>query len=378
MNINKTVTTEYGDSKKNYSYSAEDMSIIDCYVLVPLAKKLITKLPLWLPANIITIMSNGFVFLASVIALTARKTNWPIWILIPFLFIFYLIGDTADGLQARRTKTGSPLGEFCDHFLDTFVTGELLFCVLTAYGVRNLLFVGILLYVSYFTQMTAFWEKYVTSKLHLGKFGSSETVLVLSLFSTVGYLPKVHAFFTKSINIPISFLQGYNITLVEVVLAISLIFPIISIVTTLIRTKKISKNFILYLILGLILTLAATFLEKGSFAIAFLTLTFYHVDYSAALLSAIIMKEKEPKPDFILTAAMCIALFFDIHHPVLYSAFFLYIVVFVTARTAMFVHRNNKYWYWINPELPKEDENKADINKTAAKAATKTSENKTE
>ena len=91
------------------------------------------------------------------------------------------------------------------------------------------------------------------------------------------------------------------------------------------------------------------------------------------------MKEKEPKPDFILTAAMCIALFFDIHHPVLYSAFFLYIVVFVTARTAMFVHRNNKYWYWINPELPKEDENKADINKTATTdTATKTSENKTE
>ena len=144
------------------------MSIIDCYVLVPLAKKLTKILPLWLPANIITIISNGFVFLAAVIALTARRTNWPIWILIPFLFIFYLIGDTADGLQARRTKTGSPLGEFCDHFLDTFVTGELLFCVLTAYGVRNLLFVGILLYVSYFTQMAAFWEKYVTSKLHLG------------------------------------------------------------------------------------------------------------------------------------------------------------------------------------------------------------------
>ena len=375
MNINKTVTTDYGDSKKNYSYSAEDMSIIDCYVLVPLAKKLITKLPLWLPANIITIMSNGFVFLASVIALTARKTNWPIWILIPFLFIFYLIGDTADGLQARRTKTGSPLGEFCDHFLDTFVTGELLFCVLTAYGVRNLLFVGILLYVSYFTQMAAFWEKYVTSKLHLGKFGSSETVLVLSLFSTVGYIPKIHHFFTKPVTIPISFLQGYNITLVEVILAFSMLFPIISIVTTLIRTKKISKNFILYLILGLILTIAATFLEKGSFAIAFLTLTFYHVDYSAALLSAIIMKEKDPKPDFILTAAMCISLFFDIHHPVLYTVFFLYIVVFVTARTAMFVHRNNKYWYWINPELPKEDAHNADTSKTAAKAASNTSEN---
>ena len=354
MKTKKTFTNDC-DPKKNYSYSAENSSIMDCYLINPIAEQLVKKLPMWLPANLITVFSNGLVFLAAVIAVTARKTNWPIWIFIPFLSFIYLIGDAADGIQARRTKTGSPLGEFCDHFLDTFVNGEIMLCTFTAYGIRDLTFVGIILYFAYLVQISAFWEKYVTKKLHLGKFGSSETIFILSIFSAIGYIPSVHTFFTKPTAIIIPFLNGYTLNLTEVLLILSAIISIFVTVTTLVRAKRISINFILYLILGFILTVSATFLEKGSFAIAFLTLTFYHVDYSAALLSAIIMKEKDPKPDFILTTAMCVSLFFDIHHPVLYAIFFLYIVVLVTARAAMFVHRNNKYWYWINPELPQED-----------------------
>ena len=365
MKTNKTVMTSYGDSKNNYSYSAEDLSILDCYVVIPLARKLVSKLPLWLPANIITIISNSFVLLAAVIAWSAHRTPWPIWILIPFCFLIYLAGDTADGLQARRTKTGSPLGEFCDHFLDSFVTGEMMFCVFTAYGLRNLAFVGICLYISYITQMSAFWEKYITKKLHFSKFGSTESIVVMAIFSTIGFIPPVHRFFTRPTPIAIPFLHGYHPNIAEISLLVCAVFCFISIIMTLVRTKKISLNFILYLVFGLVLTITANFLEKGgSFGIAFLTLTFYHVDYAAALLSAIIMKEKDPMPDFILTIAMCLALFFNVHHPVLYTVFFIYIVVFVTARVAMFIHKNGKYWYWINPELPKEDVAPASVAKS--------------
>ena len=378
MKKNDPVLTTYKDSKSNYTYASDDLSILDCSIIVPLARKLVNKFPLWLPANIITIVSNSLVLLASAIALSARRTNWPIWILIPICFLVYLIGDTSDGLQARRTKTGSPLGEFCDHFLDSFVTAELMFCVFTAFGIRNLAFVGACLYVSYITQMAAFWEKYVTGHLHFGKFGSSESLIVMSLFATIGFIPPVHRFFTRPTPIAIPFLNGYHVNIVEIILVVSALFCIVSIILTFIRTKKVSLNFILYLILGIILTVAATFLERGSFPIAFLTLTFYHVDYSAALLSAIIMKEKDPKPDFLLTAAMCIALFFNIHHPVLYTVFFLYIVVFVTARAAMFIYKNGKYWYWVNPPLPAEDAATTSATATDATATASATETKTE
>lgn len=357
MKLKATITND-NNSNKKYSYSAENLSILDCYVLNPLSEKLVQKLPFWLPANIITIFSNSLVLLASVIALTARKTSWPIWILIPVLIIIYLIGDATDGLQARRTKTGSPLGEFCDHFLDTFVTGQLIFCLCISYQIRNPVYIGIMLLLSYLAQITAFWEKYVTHRLHLSRFSSSETILSLSLFSTVGFIPAVNSFLKQPAGNILPFLAGYKIELLGILLSLALFFSMVSSALALIRAKKVSLNFLLYVFVGAILTAAAAFVEKDSFFLVFLTLTFYHVNYSAALLSAIIMKEKDPMPDFVLTIAMSAALIFDIHHPVLYLVFFLYIVVFVAIRVGLFIRKNSQYWYWVNPELPQETEKK--------------------
>ena len=76
MKLKATVTSD-SDSNKKYSYSSEDLSILDCYVINPLAEKVVKKFPWWLPANIITIVSSALVFLASVIAITVKSTNWP-------------------------------------------------------------------------------------------------------------------------------------------------------------------------------------------------------------------------------------------------------------------------------------------------------------
>ena len=297
--------------------------------------------------------------------ISARKTNWPIWIFIPICYIIYLIGDVADGIQARRTKTGSPLGEFCDHFLDSFVTAETILCIFIAYGERNLSLVAFMLYIAYLTQISAFWEKYVTHKLHLSRFGGSEAIVILSIFIMIGFIKPVNAFFTQPAGNILPFLKNFKINVTEVVLLLFSIGCIITIIMTFIRTKKISFNFFVYIILSAILSVTAIFVEKdssfpivflkGSFPVVFLTLTFYHVSYSAALLSSITMKEKDPLPDLILTAAMCVTLIFDIHHPVLYAVYFLYIVVFVSTKVALFIKRNNKYWYWVNPKLPEEE-----------------------
>ena len=370
----KTSTTDYCDNKKSYNYSAENLSILDVFVINPLAEKLVSKLPFEVPANIITIISNSFVFLATVIAITARKTDWPIWILIPFCVIIYLIGDAADGIQARRTKTGSPLGEFCDHFLDTFVSAEIMLCIFMAYGERNLTIIAFMLYMSYMTQMSAFWEKYVTHKLHMSRFGASETLLILSLFATAGFIKPVNVFFNQPAGNIIPFLSNIRLNLTEIALLLSAVGASISIIGTFIRTKKISFNFFLYMVLSAILSVAAVFVEKDSslplpflnsaFPVVFLTLTFFHVNYSAALLSAITMKEKDPIPDLLLTAAMCVTLFLDVHHPVLYAVYFLYIVIWVAIRVSIFVKRNNKYCYSINPKPSDED---AESNKPTTK-----------
>lgn len=354
MKIEST-QTEYKDSKSNYSYSADNTSIMDALVINPLARRLVSRLPFWVPANIITFISNGMVLLATVIAVSAKKTPWPIWIFIPFLFQFYLIGDAADGLQARKTKTGSPLGEFCDHFLDSFVTGEMMLCLIAPYKIKSVILISLVLYFAYIVQLSAFWEKFKTHKLHLGKFSSTETVTVVSLLATLSFIKPINQFFSQPAVNLLPFLSGINISLIEVLLVLMGIGSIGPTVAALVRGKGFTWRFGLYLVSGLILTIATGFLEKDALLISLLTLSFYHINYSAQLLTAIVMKEKDPVPDIFLMIVMCVTLLLDVHNPVLYTIYFLYIIFTALIRAGRFFKVNNKYWYWINPELPEED-----------------------
>ena len=82
------------------------------------------KLPFWLAPNIITL--TGFSFnVTAVIMLVAcfgLETEGPVdsWygIWLGFSYFFYTTFDNCDGKQARRTRSGSPLGMLVDHGCD--------------------------------------------------------------------------------------------------------------------------------------------------------------------------------------------------------------------------------------------------------------------
>lgn len=347
------ITNYEGNGK--YAYSAQDGSIGDLYITVPLATKLVSKLPWWVPANIITIISNSNVLLATVIAFTAHRVSWPIWIFIPILYFIYVIGDAMDGLQARRTKTGSPLGEFTDHFLDTFVTGLLEVTIFFVYRFDKVYLISITLMLGYFMQITAFWERYKLGHLSFGKFSSTDALICLPLFIAAGFIKPVNAFFTQPVANFIPVLAQFNLSLIESITIIAGICSIFISASTLIRTKEVSWRFFLYMAESLILSLVAATLEQEDIVIIVITLILFHVNFSAAMLSAIVMKEKDPVPDIILTIAMTLTLIFNVHNPVLYTVYFMYLVISVTIRVARFFKKNEQYWVWRNPELKEEE-----------------------
>lgn len=346
----ETVQTNYQGSGK-YTYQSIDGSFADLYLVNPIAKKLLNFIPWWIPANIITIISNSNVLLATVIALTAHRVNWPVWIFIPILYFIYLIGDATDGMQARRTKTGSPLGEFTDHFLDTFVTGFVVCSVFYVYHFDKVYFISFVLMFSYFLQITAFWERYKVGHLHFGKFSSTDAVLVLSLFIAIGFIKPVNTFFTQPVANFIPALAVFNLSLVEAITCILTFCSLFVSAAPLVRSKDVSWRFFLYLAESFILSFVAATLEKEDIGIVAVTLIVFHVNYSAALLSAIVMKEKDPIPDVFLTIAMTITLLFNIHSPILYTAYFLYMVISITIHVAQFFKKNEQYWVWKNPVL---------------------------
>lgn len=353
----ETQETNYQGNGK-YTYQSIDGSLGDLYIANPLAKKLVNRLPWWVPANIITIISNSLVLLATVITLTAHRVEWPVWIFIPILYFLYLVGDAADGMQARRTKTGSPLGEFTDHFLDTFVTGLVLLSLFFVYRIGRPYFVSICLFLGYMLQLTAFWERYKTGHISFAKISSTDAVLFLSFFIAAGFIKPVNDFFTQPVANIIPALAPFDYSLLETLMVLPIIGSIIVSIKTVVKAGGCSWRFLLYVLESLVLSIVAATLEQEDLFIIMLTLIFFHANYSASLLSSIVMKEKDPIPDIFLTVAMSVTLALNIHTPILYTAYFMYVVVSVTIRVSRFFKKNEEYWVWRNPELPEDESSK--------------------
>ncbi|MFA6504638.1 MAG: CDP-alcohol phosphatidyltransferase family protein [Treponemataceae bacterium] len=116
------------DRPKTYSYKGENRSIADKYVLKhwwPIALKAI---PAKAPANLVSMVGNLGSYLAFFIAsglllgpvsVIGREKPW-IFGVIAFGLFFYQTLDALDGIQARRTGASGPLGEFVDHWFDSF------------------------------------------------------------------------------------------------------------------------------------------------------------------------------------------------------------------------------------------------------------------
>ena len=75
--------------------------------------------------------------------------------------MLYLIGDHLDGMQAKRTATGSALGEFCDHYLDAFNNGVVMFTMIAVFGITHKpVIVGVMV-ISYWAHMAVFYEQFL-------------------------------------------------------------------------------------------------------------------------------------------------------------------------------------------------------------------------
>src|SRR5688572_14005607 len=95
-------------------YSVEDKSLLTApltrFVWGPLMK----LVPKGLSANAMTITGTVLNLAAMTVAVLAPPTR-PGMAAIAALVLVYLFLDNMDGAQARRTGTGSPLGELLDH-----------------------------------------------------------------------------------------------------------------------------------------------------------------------------------------------------------------------------------------------------------------------
>lgn len=327
---------------ENYSYSAEDRSLLSPLVYRYFVFPLIKILPESIPANIITIFSNSFVVLSFVVAYLnyLHDTYRFLW-LIPIFCWIYIVGDCSDGVQARRTKTGFPLGEYFDHFLDSFVTGLLTGILMLCFRVTNPILLFCVYQFLYLGQIGTFWGRFKDGVMHFSSISTSEGTMVIAImaalasFSFMRESSLKNIFFTFSIPYIIMFM-GFGAAWLTGLIAIF-------------KTKKISIRLVLHLFFSALIGAVLVWKVQAPIFVQTVIITFYNVLFIQSVLSATAEKVKESFPDFLVPIS-CILYFVAFEYFMIIQVIqIVYLLVRIIIRFLIFFKKYTDCWYWKNP-----------------------------
>ena len=326
-----------------YRYQCVDRS-----VLMPILKRWVVEpvahvTPLVLPANLITIGTNVFMLAGLILAADSGPGSRANFFLLPLFMFIYAVGDHLDGLQAKRTRTGSPLGEFCDHYLDAFNTGIVVYFALSIFHVEHSIFVPLVFLSVYATSAAVAYEEFRTGWLNFEQFGSLEGVALVMLLILSGAIPSVYAAITAPI-------LPWDMTPMLAIITAACVGAVLTVVGSLKRGGP-SGRFVLFLVLGGVLALYAHFRADSWKTFAIFCL--YGAHYCGALMQAHLVTKREPWPDIVVPPVLAAALFLPGPEPtwVLFA-----VIAYLSARNAAVTVRTvyalRQFWYWKNPLAP--------------------------
>ncbi|KAG5489018.1 hypothetical protein JIQ42_00638 [Leishmania sp. Namibia] len=181
---NECIPPAFLPNLKKYKYSSTDFSIVSRYVLQRYWSFVVNLVPMTVAPNCITF--TGFLIgISSTVLLLYyfffEEGVYPSWTLYygaTALFTYQTL-DAIDGKQARRTGTGSPLGELFDHGCDAFLTP---FALLNVSLVTGMLPVERfwLLILSSISLFSTIWEQFSTGTFELGYINGPTEGIILN------------------------------------------------------------------------------------------------------------------------------------------------------------------------------------------------------
>uniref|UniRef100_A0A0A9Z421 diacylglycerol cholinephosphotransferase n=1 Tax=Lygus hesperus TaxID=30085 RepID=A0A0A9Z421_LYGHE len=188
-----------------HKYSSEGKTLLD-RVLQPWWNFLVSRTPLWLAPNLITVIGlfvNVVTTLLLVFYSPDAKSDAPWWVFVLCalgLFIYQSL-DAIDGKQARRTGTSSPLGELFDHGCDSVST---VFVALSACIAVNLGEYPSWMFFQCFAAITLFycahWQAYVSGTLRFGRIDVTEAQFTIVGIHMVSAICGTSVWATKILN----------------------------------------------------------------------------------------------------------------------------------------------------------------------------------
>ncbi|XP_072942210.1 cholinephosphotransferase 1 isoform X1 [Epargyreus clarus] len=205
-----------------HKYSCTSSSILDAW-LQPWWCWLVSKTPLWLAPNLITIVGLIVNIVTTLILVwyspDARQDppRWACALCALGIFVYQSL-DAIDGKQARRTGSQSPLGELFDHGCDSIST---VFIALGACIAVKLGDYPTWMFFQCFCAMTLFycahWQAYVTGTLKMGRIDVTEAQYALILIHLISAVlgPEFWATELPTINVRLNLLSNVGVVMVN-------------------------------------------------------------------------------------------------------------------------------------------------------------------
>lgn len=322
-----------------YQYRCHDFSLVTPSFKKWIVAPLINMIPWVIPANIITFVSNAFVYVSLYLALNPELLGLFTPLAVSIGFILYLIGDHLDGMQAKRTGTGSALGEFCDHYLDAFNNGIMMFTMLVLFGITHKGVVAGVIVVSYWAHMAVFYEQFKTGWLTFEKLGSLEGVLLSALLIALSAIPAVNAMFVYRV------FAGFSV--IELLLISSAIGAAITFYKTWKRIPEVRAGFLTFTFLITIIALLGIFFFSPMKI--FVLITLYASLYIGRIMHGHLIDGIEKSPDYVTPLGMLLLLIpgFDYQEYlfIILTAWLSVNIIILVIRTFSVL---KVYWVWLN------------------------------
>ncbi|MCP5514223.1 MAG: CDP-alcohol phosphatidyltransferase family protein [Spirochaetales bacterium] len=323
-----------------HKYTVTDLSVLTPWYTKFAVEPLLKFVPWWLPANIITLLSNFCVLIALVLTVLYTAGVFKFWLLVPLLIMAYVTGDSLDGKQARRTKTSSMLGEFLDHFLDIFTNGLLVSMTLLVYGITEPAFISLYLVISYITLSGNYFEQHKYRVMFFEKIGAFEAVIMIVIVLSLGFIETSRNFLLKDVFA--------HISVFDMMLMVITFGSLYTLKRSLDRSgNSVIKGFLIFFLLTVSTAFFAARILPGA-AIMFV-MTAYCGTFIGKLHIAYLLREDEPKADFIFPLFLGTAYLFKLPVSVTVPAAVIFQMLnIIITFTAGFMNFR-KYWLWVNP-----------------------------
>jgi len=289
-----------------------------------LAAPILRLVPSRVSANAVTLAAHACVYAVPFVAATVGQTRPALAAsMIVLLILLFAIGDELDGMQAQRTRTTSSLGEFLDHYLDSFCPGALLY---TAYALYRLPATDLLLLTIGFTFLTGatlYHEHLRTGTMVFEAISTTESLAFAAVVLGLGAIPEVQRLARLEV------LPGYGV-LTLFLLAVSVAVLVPTAVRSFVRTRAIPIPWLL-LAFGMAGVMAGLLIASAGLSLGAAVLLLYGCSNAGALILRRLRPGRMPVPDPVAPVALLVsALAVPLYAPVVQAA----VLVYLGARCA--------------------------------------------